>query len=90
MAGLDPAISLRRAQGPRLIGTTGTSPVVTEGKDAMSFDVNIRACWDDDAKVSTATSSEIEGLVIEAEALPEVFREIALVLPDLLEAKSLC
>ena len=39
----------------------------------MPFDVNIRARWDDDARVWTATSAEIEGLVIEAQTLPECF-----------------
>ena len=42
----------------------------------------------DEAKVWTATSNDIQGLVIEAEALPEVFHEIALVLPDLLELQE--
>ena len=55
----------------------------------MSVDVNVRARWDEEAKVWTATSADIQGLVIEAETLPDVFREIALVLPELLELKSL-
>jgi hypothetical protein len=51
----------------------------------MLKDVSVRARWDDEAKVWTATSADIQGLVIEADTLPEVFHEIALVLPDLLE-----
>jgi hypothetical protein len=54
----------------------------------MIQDVSVQARWDDEAKVWTATSNDIQELVIEAETLPEVFHEIALVLPDLLELKS--
>jgi uncharacterized protein DUF1902 len=55
----------------------------------MLKDVSVRARWDDGANVWTATSTDIQGLVIEAETLPDVFHEIALVLPDLLELKSI-
>ncbi len=54
----------------------------------MLKDVSVRARWDDEAKVWTATSTAVQGLVIEADTLPEVFCEIALVLPDLLEIKG--
>ena len=55
----------------------------------MLKDISVRARWDNEAEVWTATSADIQGLVIEAETLPEVFQEIALVLPDLLEMKSI-
>ena len=55
----------------------------------MLSDFNVRARWDNEAKIWTATSDDIRSLVIEADTLPEVFREIALVLPDLLELQSL-
>jgi hypothetical protein len=51
----------------------------------MSQDISIQAFWDNDAKVWIATSSDVPGLVIEADSWPSVIQEIELALPDLIE-----
>jgi hypothetical protein len=51
----------------------------------MSRDISIQTFWDDDAKVWIVTSTDVPGLVIEADSWPSVIREIELVLPDLIE-----
>jgi predicted RNase H-like HicB family nuclease len=45
----------------------------------------IQTQWDDEARVWIATSSDISGLVIEAETIEELLQEIDLILPDLIE-----
>ncbi|HEY5379271.1 MAG TPA: DUF1902 domain-containing protein [Pseudolabrys sp.] len=51
----------------------------------MNRDISVQARWDDEAEVWTATSRDVPGLVIEADSLPAVVREIELVLPEFLE-----
>ena len=45
----------------------------------------IDARWDGDAKVWLATSTDVPGLVVEAESWPAMIEEVRLVLPGLLE-----
>jgi hypothetical protein len=51
----------------------------------MNRSILIDARWDDEAAVWIATSEEVPGLVVEAEAWPTMIDEVRLVLPDLLE-----
>lgn len=52
---------------------------------SMNKDITINARWDGDANVWLATSTDVPGLVIEAETWPSMIKEVRLVLPDLLE-----
>ncbi len=47
--------------------------------------ITIDARWDPEASVWIATSSDIAGLVVEADTWPAMIEEVRLVLPDLLE-----
>jgi hypothetical protein len=51
----------------------------------MIKDISVQALWDEEARVWTATGTDLPGLVIEADTLSAVAKEIELVLPDLLE-----
>ncbi len=51
----------------------------------MSHDINIQARWDGEARVWIATSSDVPGLVVEADTWPAMIEEVRLVLPDLME-----
>lgn len=51
----------------------------------MSRDITIQARWDGDASVWIATSSEVAGLVVEADTWPAMIDEVRTVLPELLE-----
>ena len=51
----------------------------------MGQDISIQARWDGEASVWIATSSEVPGLVVEAETWPRMIEEVRLVLPELLE-----
>ncbi|HEY0223022.1 MAG TPA: DUF1902 domain-containing protein [Pseudolabrys sp.] len=51
----------------------------------MSRDINIQARWDSDASVWFATSSDVPGLVVEADTWPTMIEEVKLVLPELME-----
>jgi Domain of unknown function (DUF1902) len=51
----------------------------------MSRSITIDARWDSEASVWIATSSEVPGLVVEADTCPAMIEEVRLVLPDLLE-----
>ena len=51
----------------------------------MQREITILARWDDEASVWLATSSDVPGLVIEAETWPAMINEVQLVVPDLLE-----
>jgi hypothetical protein len=51
----------------------------------MSRDINIQARWDGEASVWIATSSDVPGLVVEADSWPSMIEEVKLTLPDLLE-----
>jgi hypothetical protein len=49
----------------------------------MSANYHVRADWDSDARVWVSTSN-IPGLVVEAETLPEFFEPVQALAPDLL------
>ena len=51
----------------------------------MSRDISIQARWDGDASVWIATSSDVPGLVVEADTWPTMIEEVKLVLPELME-----
>ncbi len=51
----------------------------------MSREIEIQARWDGDASVWIATSTDVPGLVIEADTWPSMIEEVRLVLPELLE-----
>jgi hypothetical protein len=51
----------------------------------MNRDITIEARWDAEAAVWLATSSDVPGLVVEADTWPAMIEEVRLVLPDLLE-----
>ena len=51
----------------------------------MSRSITIDARWDSEANVWIATSSDVAGLVVEADTWPTMIEEVRLVLPDLLE-----
>ena len=54
----------------------------------MSRSVTIEANWDDEAGVWLATSSDVPGLVVEAESWSRMIEEVELVLPELLELSN--
>ena len=51
----------------------------------MSRHITVNAQWDGGAGVWLATSTDVPGLVVEAETWPSMIEEVRLVLPDLLE-----
>ena len=51
----------------------------------MTRSITIDARWDGEASVWIATSNDVPGLVVEADAWPAMIEEVRLVLPDLLE-----
>jgi hypothetical protein len=55
----------------------------------MSREISIQARWDGEASVWIATSSDVPGLVIEAETWPRMIEEVRLILPDLMELSGL-
>jgi hypothetical protein len=50
----------------------------------MSRSITIDARWDAEAGVWLATSTDVPGLVVEAETWPAMIDEVRLVLPELL------
>ena len=54
----------------------------------MSREIGIQAKWDGEANVWIATSSDVPGLVVEADTWPQMIEEVRLVLPDLLEVSG--
>jgi predicted RNase H-like HicB family nuclease len=50
--------------------------------------LQIKAIWDDEAKVWVATSEDILGLVTEAETLEKLVAKLKLMVPELLEANQ--
>ncbi|MGH6674472.1 MAG: DUF1902 domain-containing protein [Xanthobacteraceae bacterium] len=51
----------------------------------MNRSISIEARWDPEANVWIATSSDVAGLVVEADTWPGMIEEVRLVLPELLE-----
>ena len=54
----------------------------------MSREIIIQARWDDEARVWTATSKDVPGLVIEADTWSGMIEEVRLTLPELLEVRG--
>jgi hypothetical protein len=54
----------------------------------MSREITIQARWDGEASVWIATSSDVPGLVVEAETWPAMTEEVRIVLPELLEVSG--
>jgi uncharacterized protein DUF1902 len=54
----------------------------------MSRSIIISARWDAEASVWIATSSDVGGLVVEADTWLATIEEVRLVLPELLEASG--
>jgi hypothetical protein len=52
---------------------------------SMTRDIAIDARWDGEGAVWIATSSDVPGLVVEADTWPAMIEEVRLILPDLLE-----
>ncbi|SDG36613.1 DUF1902 domain-containing protein [Pelagibacterium luteolum] len=48
----------------------------------------VRADWDDEAGVWVATSSDIDGLALEAASVDALYDKVANALPDLLELNN--
>ena len=49
----------------------------------------VRADWDDEAKVWVATSTEIDGLAVEADTLEALSRKVELAVAELIELNGL-
>ncbi len=54
----------------------------------IPLQLRVKVIHDDDAGVYIGTSPDVSGLVIEAETLEDLAKEIALTLPDLIEVKT--
>jgi hypothetical protein len=54
----------------------------------MSREIAIQARWDNEARVWTATSDDVPGLVIEADTWSGMIEEVRLTLPQLLEVRG--
>lgn len=54
----------------------------------MSRSINIQARWDGETSVWIATSTDVPGLVVEADSWPGMIEEVRLVLPDLMEVSG--
>ena len=54
----------------------------------MNREITIEARWDGEASVWLATSSDVPGLVVEAETWPAMIEEVRIVLPELLEVSG--
>lgn len=54
----------------------------------MTRNITIQARWDSGANVWIATSTDVPGLVVEADSWPNMIEEVRLVLPELLELKG--
>ena len=48
----------------------------------------VRAVWDDEAKVWVATSDDVPGLVTEASTLEALTKKLEVLIPELLEANG--
>ncbi|MCK9915756.1 DUF1902 domain-containing protein [Microbacteriaceae bacterium K1510] len=54
----------------------------------MSREISIQARWDSEAGVWIATSSDVPGLVVEADTWASMIDEVRLVLPELMEVSG--
>lgn len=51
----------------------------------MKRDIRIDALWDDESHVWVATSSDVDGLVVEASSWAEMIETVRALLPELLQ-----
>ena len=51
----------------------------------MATSINVRAEWDDDAKVWVASSNDVPGLITEASTSKELEEKLQLMIPELME-----
>jgi Domain of unknown function (DUF1902) len=51
----------------------------------MNRSITVNARWDAEAGVWIATSTDVAGLVVEADTWPAMIEEVRLILPELLE-----
>ncbi len=51
-------------------------------------EILVRSVWDDEAKVWTATSEHVPGLVVEAASLDELAKEVQVLVPRLLALQN--
>ena len=49
---------------------------------------NVKAFWDNEARVWVATSEDVPGLVTESETMEELIQKLKIMIPELLEANS--
>ncbi|MBA3570088.1 MAG: DUF1902 domain-containing protein [Pyrinomonadaceae bacterium] len=51
--------------------------------------IDVLAEWDSEAKVWTATSNDVPGLVTEADTLDELAEKLKVMIPEMLEANDI-
>jgi predicted RNase H-like HicB family nuclease len=49
---------------------------------------NVRAFWDEEARVWVATSEDVPGLVAEADTMEKLVEKLKILIPELLEANE--
>ncbi len=54
----------------------------------MADNFDIRAFWDEEARVWVATSEEVPGLVTEADTIEKLVEKLKVLIPELLEANG--
>ena len=54
----------------------------------MTDNFNVRAFWDEEARVWVATSEEVPGLVTEADTMEKLVEKLKVLIPELLEANE--
>ena len=54
----------------------------------MTQEFTIQARWDAEASVWIATSTDVPGLVVEADTWPAMIEEVRVVLPELMELRG--
>lgn len=54
----------------------------------MTDNFDVRAFWDEEARVWVATSKEVPGLVTEADTMEKLVEKLKILIPELLEANE--
>jgi predicted RNase H-like HicB family nuclease len=57
-------------------------------KPKQLFNFDIRAVWDEEARVWVATSEDVPGLVTEADTIEKLVEKLKVIIPELLEANE--
>ncbi len=55
----------------------------------MEKEIQIKASWDSEAKVWVAQSSDVPGLVTEAETMEQLIAKLQTMIPELLQANGM-